>query len=146
LDGLLGVVVYMAFDRFPILYESLSVGPEMSVTAKKMKTKLLTSLSRKVDATFETIIGREVPIGTIAYIGGTLYDEADKTIAGKTINIYHRVGTGTWAKTEVATTDQYGHFSVTYNLSTPGIQSFYCEFPGDDSYEGCAKTSFAKSR
>ena len=142
----MGVVVVMGFDRYPILYESYAKGPEMAVTAKKMTTYLLSTLSRKIDTTLETIVGEEVPVGTVAIIGATLYDETDKTVPNKPIDIYHRLGTGAYSKIGTQTTDAYGHIGMNYTLAEMGIHTFYCQFPGDAQYEGCAKSSFAKSR
>jgi hypothetical protein len=138
----------MAFDRFPILYESLAKGPEMSVTAKKMPTRLVTTLGRTVDSTWESLQGKEVPTGTVVEIAGTLYwvdatGGLNKAEGGRTINIYHRVGTGAYSVVKTVTTDAASNFKTTYTLAEIGIHTFYGEFPGDDKYEGCAQKAFS---
>ena len=139
----------MAFDRYPILYESYAKGPEMSVTAKKMPTKLATTLGRTVDTTWESLEGKEVPMGTVVEIAGTLYwvDAAgvqSKVEGGKTINISHKVGTGAYSVIKTLTTDANSNFKTTYTLGETGIHTFQCEFPGDDKYEGCAQRTFSR--
>jgi len=141
----------MGFDRFPILYESLARGPEMAVTAKKMPTRLLTTLTRVVDSTRVSVAGAELPTGTPVDIMGTLYwvDTAgglNAVEAGKTINIYRKIGTGAYSLVKTATTDSSSNFKTSYTLAEIGIHTFYAEFPGDDKYEGCRKAaSFAKA-
>jgi len=141
----------MALDRFPILYESLAKGPEMSVTAKKMPTRLVTTLGRTVDGVWESLAGKEVPTGTVVEIAGTLYwvDAAGvltKVEGGKTINIYRKVGTGAYSVVKTVTTDAASNFKTTYTLAEMGIHTFYGEFPGDDRYEGCAQRAFSRVR
>jgi len=136
----------MAFDRYPILYESYAKGPEMAVTAKKMPTRLLTNLLRAG----ASVVGGEVPTGTPIDVSGTLYwvDAAgglNLVEGGKTINIYHRLGTGAYSLVKTVTTDASSNFKTSYTLAEMGIHTFYGEFPGDDKYEGCRKEAFTKT-
>jgi len=136
-----------SMDRFPLLYESYSTGPEMAVSAKKTATILATSLGQIKDSTWESLEGKEVPVGTSVRISGTLYTDAyAKVGSGKTINIYHKLGTGAYSKISTATTDGDSNFHVNYTLADVGSHTFYAEFPGDAAYEGCKEKTFAKAR
>jgi len=104
---------------------------------QKTPTKLLTTLGRSYDTSWESIQGKEVRAGTVAEIRGTLYDQSYNALANKSIKVYHKLGTGSYALLATVYTNSYGNFLVTYTL-TQGVHTFYCEFEGDSQYEGCA--------
>ncbi len=134
-------------DRFPLLYESYSKGPEMAVSAKKTATILATALGKIQDGVWTSLEGKEVPVGTSVRISGTLYTGAYvKLPISTTINVYHKLGTGSYSKIASPSTDSNSNFHVEYTLAEVGTHTFYAEFPGDDAYEGCAVKAFAKAR
>jgi len=136
----------MNLDRFPILYESYSKGPEMAVTAAKVKTILATALGRIVDGTWESLEGKTVPVGTSVRISGTLYTDAyAKVGSGKTIVVRHKVGTGAYESISWPVTDENSNFALNYTLVEAGVHTFQAEFGGDDAYEGCEKQVFTKT-
>jgi len=134
-------------DRFPILYESYAKGPEMKISAEKVKTILLTALGYRHDSTWESLENQTVPVGSNIEISGTLYTSAYVKVPGdKLINIYHKVGSGAYEKIGSPSTDAQSNIRFIYTLAQQGIHTFYAEFPGDDSYEGCAKKVLAEAR
>jgi hypothetical protein len=119
-----------------LTYESYSFDRPVKGRFQKTPTKLLTTLGRTVGTTWESIQGKEVPVGTVAEIRGTLYDQAYNFLASKAIKVYHKVGTGAYSLVTTIYTDNNGSFVLYYPLPE-GVHSFYCEFEGDTQYEGC---------
>ena len=139
--------VFRALDMIPILYESYSQGPEMivsAITPALIPTILLTVLNREIDG-LESVEGMELPVGTEIRVAGTLYDENYNALSNKTVHIYHKLGGGAYSRIASASTTN-GNFAYNYTLNEVGTHTFYCEFEGDETYEGCAKNTFARAR
>ena len=140
-------------QKIPLLYENVfSKSPEKAITAQKIPTKLECKLLN---------LGRyEYPSGAVVYVGTEIlvyanlyYQKPGGTwdwLPGKTINVYHRLNTGSWEKIGTITTGVedpgYGWGTLKYKLVAAGKHTFYNEFPGDATYVGCEKAvrAFAK--
>jgi len=130
----------------PILYENvLSKSPEKTVAVAKIKTGVGCVLFNE---TWVTIVDNTTQyIGTKILVVTTLYDEFQKPLDGKSVNVWHKLDTGAWEKIRTAiigTTSDFGlplhgRADIYYTLSKGGTHTFYVEFLGDDIYEGCAK-------
>jgi hypothetical protein len=83
-----------------------------------------------------------------------LVDEFGRSLDGKSVDIYHRVDTGAAEKIRtvtIGTTSDRGKPShagadIYYTLNKAGTHTFYAQFAGDETYEGCTKEvkAFAK--
>jgi len=133
-------------DRFPLLYESYSKSAEQYVTAAKVPTAIAMVLW-KMDGTTETerAEGKTYPVGSVIRIRGSL-DWVDTagvrhSLAGKTVDFYHRLDTGTAEKIGSKTSDASGMSSFDYAMGSGGKHTFWMQFAGDASYEGCEEGS-----
>lgn len=126
-----------------LVYESYS-SRKTQARFQKRPTRLLTTLGKTVDTTWQNVNGTEQPVGLKVEIRGTLY-WIDPTgayqfvEAGKSIKIYMMLpASPTWFLLTTVTTGANSSFLHTYILGVQGLHRFYCEFAGDDVYEGCA--------
>ena len=140
-------------QKIPLIYENVfSKSTEKAVAAAKVKTKIYCYLFNEA---FKTNIENTTQyVGTKITVVATLYDEFNKPLDGKSVDIYHRLDTGTVEKIRtvvIGTTSDHGIPShggadIYYTLAKAGTHTFYTQFAGDDTYEGCSKEVKAFAR
>lgn len=117
----------------PILYP-FSKSPEKQVTAQKIPTTSGCYLRNITDT--DTVEGKTLNVGTSILVAAGVH--AKGSWLQKPVSIYHRLNAGAWEKltTKTAPKDTVDY---PYTLTKAGIHTFYSEFAGDDTYEGCSK-------
>jgi hypothetical protein len=132
-------------EKIPLIYENVfAKSPEQSISAAKIRTTLEINLLRLDRSAYPP--DAVVPVGTeILVYANLLYEKSPGVwdfLPGKTINVYHRLDTGTWEKIGTITSGSEGGGwgTLKYKLAKAGKHTFYNEFPGDDTYEGCGET------
>jgi len=134
-------------ERIPLIYENVfGRSPERAVSARKIGTILYFYLldetgTKSVENTTQ-VVGTKI----VLFIG--LDDENHRPLKGKNVDIYHRIDTGPWEKIKTVVTGTTneagmaigtGQATAYYTLAKAGTHTFYAEFAGDDTYEGCEK-------
>jgi hypothetical protein len=139
--------------KIPLIYENVfGKSAERVVSAAKIKTSVGCYL---FDEKWEKRIENTTQyVGTKITVVVTLYDEFGYPLNGKSVDIYHKLDTGTPEKIRtvtIGTTSDHGKPSsggadIYYTLTKAGTHTFYAQFAGDDTYEGCEKAvrAFAK--
>jgi len=137
----------------PLLYENVfGTSPERTVSAAKIKTSVGCYLFNEAWNT--RIENTTQYVGTKITVAVSLYDEFAKPLDGKSVDIYHRLDTGSLEKIRtvvIGTTSDHGTpghggADIYYTLSKGGTHTFYAQFAGDDTYEGCSKEVKAFAR
>lgn len=122
---------------------------ERAITAAKIQTSLALGIF-KPDLS-EEWTGKTVTVGTQIVLYATLYRSCgpgcwEHIESGKPVNFYHKLNNGAWEKIGTVNTGTCatrpeacgrGNASMLYTLAKAGTHSFYAEFLGDDTYEGC---------
>jgi hypothetical protein len=139
--------------KIPLIYENVfGKSAEKSVSARKIGTILSFSVldetgTRSVENTTQ-IVGTKI----VLFVG--LDDENHLPLRGKNVDIYHRINTTlekiktvvTGTTNEAGMAIGAGQATAYYTLAKAGTHTFYAQFAGDDTYEGCEKAvrAFAK--
>jgi len=142
--------------RIPLIYENVfSKSPEKSVAAALKPTDL--GLDLLDEAGVNSVVGKSLYVGTkISVDAWMVWIDAGggrntSGMSGKVVNVWHKVGTGAYAKIGTITLGTWPAGSgnegrLIYTLTQAGTHTFYAEFPGDSEYAGCKKAvlAFAK--
>jgi hypothetical protein len=97
-------------------------------------TKIPTSISILLDKA-EVHVGEAVTVYGSLYGGGT--KETQGPLAGKVVHIYRRVDSGAFSEIAAPTTNSEGKYSHADTITAAGTYTYYAEFLGDTTYEGC---------
>lgn len=120
----------------PILYP-LSKSPAVAVTAQKIPTQMKIYLWNK--EVTERQEGKTVYVGTTILVRTALFKPPWFTGLDRKRNIiFHKLNDGSFERIADVVPTING-IDKEYTLSKAGTHTFYAEFPGDDTYEGCSK-------
>ena len=129
-------------EKTPLLYENVfSISPEKAVTVAKIPTRVTIYLQDTPGGS--ELTGKTLPIGTTINVRCVIeWQDASgvwRWLLGKTLNIYQRYDTRGTDKIYSGPPTSNGYYDISVRLIVAGVNTFYAEFLGDDTYAGCEK-------